>query len=90
MGFWQLGAGLQGGLGQILLTLSYRHADARVLAPFTYVSMIWALIIRFLAFGEIPTLPILGGAALAIGSGDHSTGVTTRHAEHRRTEDGDE
>lgn len=66
---WLLGAGLLGGLGQILLTESYRHADAGVLAPFTYVSMIWALIIGFFAFGEIPTLPMLGGAALVIGAG---------------------
>ena len=39
---WLVGAGLIGGLGQILLTSSYRFADASVLAPFTYVTMIWS------------------------------------------------
>ena len=66
---WLLGAGLLGGLGQILLTESYRHAEAGILAPFTYVSMIWALVIGFFAFGEIPTLAMLGGSALVISSG---------------------
>lgn len=64
-----VGAGLIGGVGQILLTASYRHADAGVLAPFTYVSMLWALIIGYYAFNEVPTVPMLVGAALIIGSG---------------------
>jgi drug/metabolite transporter (DMT)-like permease len=64
-----LGAGLFGGLGQILLTSSYRFADAGVLAPFTYVTMIWALIIGYFVFDEAPTIPMLTGAGLIIGSG---------------------
>jgi len=64
-----VGAGLVGGLGQILLTSSYRFADASVLAPFTYVSMIWALGIGFFVFGEVPTGMMLAGAALVISSG---------------------
>ena len=34
--------GLLGGAGQILMTHSYRYADASVIAAFDYVSMIWA------------------------------------------------
>ncbi len=64
-----VGAGLIGGVGQICLTASYRYADAGVLAPFTYVSMLWALIIGYYAFGEVPTVPMLAGAALIIGAG---------------------
>ncbi len=64
-----IGAGLIGGLGQILLTSSYRFAEASTLAPFTYVSMIWALIIGYLVFGEVPTAPMLAGAALVIAAG---------------------
>ena len=34
--------GLLGGAGQILMTHSYRFADASIIAAFDYVSMIWA------------------------------------------------
>ncbi len=62
-------AGLLGGVGQILLTSSYRHADASVIAPFEYASMIFALAIGYFLFGEVPTLVMLGGAALIILAG---------------------
>ncbi len=64
-----VGAGLVGGLGQVLLTSSYRYADASILAPFTYVSMIWALLIGYFVFGEVPTGGMLAGAALVVLSG---------------------
>jgi drug/metabolite transporter (DMT)-like permease len=64
-----IGAGLVGGLGQIFLTASYRYAEAGVLAPFTYVSMIWALAIGYFVFNEVPTLAMLLGAALVISAG---------------------
>ncbi|MDP5354777.1 MAG: DMT family transporter, partial [Paracoccaceae bacterium] len=38
-------AGLLGGVGQIFLTSSYREAEASVVAPFDYASMIFALLI---------------------------------------------
>ncbi len=66
---WLLGAGVIGGVGQILLTSSYRYAPASVLAPFTYVSMLWAIGIGWSVFGEAPTLPMLAGSALVIGAG---------------------
>ncbi|WP_137110983.1 DMT family transporter [Rhodobacter sp. SY28-1] len=62
-------AGLLGGLGQILLTSSYREADASLVAPFDYASMIFALGIGYFVFSEVPTLPMLGGAALIVTAG---------------------
>ena len=64
-----IGAGLLGGLGQILLTESYRHAETAVIAPFEYTSMLLALAIGYFAFAEIPTTPMLVGAALVVGAG---------------------
>ncbi len=61
--------GLLGGLGQILMTSSYRYADASLVAPFEYVSMLLALIIGWFVFGEAPTLVMLAGAALVIAAG---------------------
>jgi drug/metabolite transporter (DMT)-like permease len=59
-------AGFLGGFGQILLTSSYRYADASVIAPFEYASMLLALIVGYVLFDEKPTLVILAGASLII------------------------
>ena len=64
-----IGAGLIGGCGQLLLTSSYRFADAGVVAPFTYVSMLWAIVIGYLWFDEVPTVPMLLGSGLIILAG---------------------
>lgn len=64
-----VGAGICGGVGQILLTHSYRYADVSVIAPFDYMSMLFALVIGYLLFEEVPTMPMLFGAALVISAG---------------------
>lgn len=66
---WLIGAGVFGVAGQLFLTNSYRYAEASVLAPFTYVSMIWAVLIGWFVFDEVPTLPMLAGSALIVASG---------------------
>ena len=62
-------AGLLGGFAQILLTTSYRHAEAAVIAPFDYTSMLLALAIGYSLFAEAPTGPMLWGAALVVSAG---------------------
>lgn len=62
-------AGLLGGAGQIFLTSAYRYADASVVAPFDYASMLFALVIGWVFFDEVPTLTMLGGAALIVLAG---------------------
>ncbi len=64
-----IGAGLLGGLGQILLTSGYRFADASVVAPFEYASMIFALLIGYFLFDEVPTGTMLLGAGIVIAAG---------------------
>lgn len=64
-----VGAGLLGGVGQILLTSSYREADASLVAPFDYASMIFALAIGWFVFAEAPTWTMLLGAALVVTAG---------------------
>lgn len=64
-----VGAGLMGGVGQILLTSSYREADASVIAPFDYASMLFALAIGWFVFAEAPTGTMLGGAVLVVLAG---------------------
>ncbi|SFS19511.1 DMT family transporter [Yoonia litorea] len=62
-------AGLLGGIGQILLTSSYRYADASLVAPFDYTSMLLALLIGFFIFDEVPTGTMLVGAGIVIAAG---------------------
>jgi drug/metabolite transporter (DMT)-like permease len=44
-------------------------APPQVLAPFDYTGMLWAVVIGFLVWGDVPSLTILIGAAILIGSG---------------------
>ncbi|MGB3147450.1 MAG: DMT family transporter [Paracoccaceae bacterium] len=61
--------GLLGGIGQVFLTSSYRYADASVVAPFDYASMLVALAVGYFAFDEVPSTTVLAGAALVIVAG---------------------
>jgi drug/metabolite transporter (DMT)-like permease len=56
--------GILGGIGQILLTESYRYAPASLVAPFTYSAMLWAVLLGFILFAEIPPLMVLVGAGI--------------------------
>jgi drug/metabolite transporter (DMT)-like permease len=62
-------AGILGGFGQIALTESYRSAETAVIAPFEYTSMLLALGAGYFIFAEVPTLPMLAGAALVVSAG---------------------
>lgn len=61
--------GVFGGLGQIFLTMSYRHADTSLIAPFEYFSMIWAIIMGYFVFSDLPSAYVLTGGAIVVGSG---------------------
>jgi drug/metabolite transporter (DMT)-like permease len=62
-------AGLCGGVGQVLMTSAYRHAEASVIAPFDYANMLWIVTIAYLVFGDVPTALVLVGSAIVIASG---------------------
>ena len=61
--------GVCGGLAHILLTESYRLAPASLVAPFDYTSMLWALVLGFLVFGEVPSILVFVGAGIIAGAG---------------------
>lgn len=50
-----IGAGMFGGFAHIAMTLSFKHAEASKLAPFDYLSLIWAVGTGFVLFGDLPT-----------------------------------
>lgn len=61
--------GLLGGIGQIMLTQSYRFAEASTIAPFEYTTLLWAILFGWLLFQETPTIEVLAGAAIVIAAG---------------------
>lgn len=61
--------GLLAGIGQLLLTSAYQHAAPSVIAPFNYSSILWAVLIGFVAWGQIPALHVWVGAAIVIATG---------------------
>ncbi|WP_112872877.1 DMT family transporter [Paracoccus endophyticus] len=64
-----IGCGVLGGAAQIMLTSSYRFADASLVAPFDYASMLMALAIGWFVFGEGASPRMLAGAAVIIAAG---------------------
>jgi drug/metabolite transporter (DMT)-like permease len=61
--------GLLGGIGQILMTTAFRHADAATLASFEYVSMLWGVAFGYLLFSEVPTPSVAIGGSIVVAAG---------------------
>ncbi|MCM8736459.1 DMT family transporter [Azospirillum sp. A1-3] len=61
--------GAIGAGAQVLLTQAFRRAPPAVVAPFEYTGMVWASLFGWLVFGDLPTVPVIAGAMVIIGSG---------------------
>jgi drug/metabolite transporter (DMT)-like permease len=64
-----VGAGICGGVAQLLMTESYRHAEASTVAPFEYTSMILGIAVGYLAFGDLPTVHTIVGGMIVVAAG---------------------
>lgn len=71
--------GLSSTAGHWIVVLAYRHADASVLAPFTYTQLLWASALGFVMFAEVPDIWTVIGAGVII-----SSGLYTAHRERIR------
>lgn len=84
-------AGFFGGVGQILLTESYRYADVSTIAPFEYCSIILGSAVAYGLFSEIPTGTTIIGAMIVVGAGifiifrEHQLGLERRRARKAST-----
>ena len=67
--FWLVVCGLVGGLGQLLMTYSYRYAEPSLLASFDYISMVWATLLGYFVFAEVPDAMVFAGAGVVIAAG---------------------
>jgi drug/metabolite transporter (DMT)-like permease len=68
---WALlvGIGVQIYLAQLLFFEACRFAPASLVGPMEYSSVAWACLFGFLMFADLPTTPVVIGAALVIVSG---------------------
>ncbi|WP_436166834.1 DMT family transporter [Bosea sp. LjRoot9] len=56
-------------IGHWLVVQAFRHADASLLAPFSYMQLLWAAIFGFFLFAVLPDIWTLVGAVIIAGSG---------------------
>jgi drug/metabolite transporter (DMT)-like permease len=61
--------GLTNAAGQYWWTKSLYLAPTSAIAPFQYLSLVWALVIGFIVWGDAPTAALLAGSAVVVGSG---------------------
>lgn len=55
--------------GYLLSVVFMRHGDISVVAPFRYLTIVWAIIIGFAVFGDVPDWPMYLGMAIIAASG---------------------
>ncbi|MBE2277818.1 MAG: DMT family transporter [Rhodobacteraceae bacterium] len=55
--------------GYLSSVATMRVGDIGVVAPFRYTALLWAILLGWLAFGQLPDRWTLTGAALVVGSG---------------------
>jgi drug/metabolite transporter (DMT)-like permease len=63
---WFMLMGVLGVIGHVLMATAYAKAEAARLAPLEYTALIWAVLIGYGVFGEIPTWATLGGGLLIV------------------------
>jgi drug/metabolite transporter (DMT)-like permease len=63
------GIGVIGTIGHFLLILAFQRAPASALTPFTYIQVVFATLIGWLAYNDFPDALTLSGMALIAGSG---------------------
>ena len=61
--------GVWGAIGHYLFIVAHRYAQAAVIAPFVYISLISHSGAGYLVFGHVPDAWTLAGALIVIGSG---------------------
>lgn len=67
--FLMAGNGVANAVGQYWWTRALHLAPASAVAPFYYLSLVWAIAIGFMVWGEVPTLTLLIGSAVVVASG---------------------
>lgn len=58
--------------GYLFSVMTMRHGEIGFVAPFRYTILIWAIMLGIVVFGEYPSLPMLAGSAIVVGTGAYT------------------
>jgi drug/metabolite transporter (DMT)-like permease len=62
-------SGIANAFGQYLWTRALHLASATAVSPFFYLMLVWALVIGYVVWGDVPTIGLLVGSAIVVASG---------------------
>ena len=78
-------AGIGNGIAQYWWTRSLSLAPPSAVVPFNYLSLIWAAMLGFAVWGDVPTPSLLLGSAIVVASGLYILWRETLRSAARRT-----
>jgi drug/metabolite transporter (DMT)-like permease len=58
--------GVLGGVAQVMLTEAWASAQVSALAPYSFSSLLWAILFGWIAFGDVPGVLTVVGASLIV------------------------
>jgi drug/metabolite transporter (DMT)-like permease len=64
-----LGSSVLVGLAQYLMIEAFRLGEVGLISPFKYSSLIWAIVIGFIVWGDIPNYLVMTGSVVVVLSG---------------------
>jgi drug/metabolite transporter (DMT)-like permease len=64
-----IGSGIGNGVAQYLWTRAIHLAPTSAVVPFQYLQLVWAMLLGFAVWGDLPTIGLLVGSAIVISSG---------------------
>jgi len=66
---WFLAAGFLNAAAQFMVIEAFRLGNAAVVAPFRYTGLLWAMLVGFIVWRELPDAWMLAGAAVVVCAG---------------------
>ena len=66
---WLAANGVGNGIAQYWWTRAIHMAPTAAVVPFNYLSLVWAAMLGFAIWGEVPTIGLVAGSAIVVGSG---------------------
>lgn len=61
--------GVLNGFGQYWWTRALSLAPPAAVGPFYYFSLVWAIVLGYVFWGDVPTVALLAGSSIVVGSG---------------------